>query len=283
MISNEEKTYILEKAYIPEHLPHYVEAVTGAETTLFQDCLVYTRESHCSLVAYPLTSSGDFNHENSGWLEKLTTTLVETYNPQVFSLISPKKYDSFDDLERTGEDHYFRLDLDHFKPDKKLRNLIQRAERELNVVSDQKFDCRHKKLVNEFLSTRQVSSETRSIFKRLPRISKTKGSLLLSAFNPRGKLVAFDIFDISAHSYGFYLFNFYSRAQYVPGASDLLLLHGMQIAHKQGKKYFNLGLGIHPGIEQFKAKWGSQPFLNYFAYLKEPDVEEATDNFYAKL
>ncbi|HSQ25661.1 MAG TPA: hypothetical protein VLM80_00925 [Anaerolineales bacterium] len=283
MISNEENTYILQRAYIPEHLPNYVEAATGAETTLIQNCLVYTRESHLSLVAYPLTPNGNFQEENSGWLERLTSSLMETYNPQVFSIISPIRCIFLDGLENTGEDQYFRLKLDQVKPGKKIRNLLQHAERELTVVTDQKFDCRHKRLVNEFLKKHRVSPETRSIFKRLPRISKAPGCVLLSAFNQRGKLVAFDLFDFSADSSGFYLFNFYSRSQYVPGASDLLLFRGMQIALQQGKKYLNLGLGIHPGVEQFKAKWGSQPFLKYLAYQKEPDVEEAADNFFAKL
>ena len=285
MISSLEQSFIYQHAYIPEHLSHYVQAVTQAEAFFIQGCLVYVREAHLSLVAYPITTDPSFRDSEleESWLLELLSDLQQAYEPQVISVISPIRLDGLRGWELVGEDQYYQLQIDQVKPDKKIRNLIQRAERECIVESDQTFDCRYKKLVNEFLKTHRVSAETRSIFKRLPRISKNPGCVLISAFNQHRKLVAFDIFDFSAAHTGFYLFNFYSRRHYVPGASDLLLSHGIQLAHQQGKKFLNLGLGIHPGIEMFKQKWGSQPFMRYYAYQKEPEIDQAEDVLFGKL
>ena len=50
---------------------------------------------------------------------------------------------------------------------------------------------------------------------------------------------------------------------HVPGASDLLLREMVNLAHAEGKKTINLGLGINTGIRRFKEKWGGVPFLPY--------------------
>lgn len=282
MITPEEKAKISRFAVIPEQLPDYVQAITQAEAYLMQDCLVYIRGTHCSLVAYPLGSHSRPQPFDRIALEALLAELQKIYNPQVISVISPVPCDLQPGWEITGEDHYYRLELDQLKPDKKLRNLLKRAEAELAVSTQPAFDCRHKKLVNEFLKTHKVSSETRAIFKRLPRIAKNPGSVLISAFNHGGKLAAFDLFDFSATEVGFYLFNFYSRRHYIPGASDTLLAQGVRIAQEKGITALNLGLGIHAGIERFKRKWGARPFLDYFAYQREPETHSAVDALYAK-
>lgn len=283
MISAQEKALIYQNAIIPEQLPHYVEAVTQAETFLFEECPVYVRGGHITLVAYPLGRSSDLFEGDNSWLVELLAELQRKFDPQVFAVISPMQNALFSSWDLKGEDQYYRLDLDSVRPDKKLRNIIHRAQTELSVSFQEKFDCRHKRLVNEFLRTHKVSPETHSIFKRLPRIIRHPECVLISAVNLHRQLVAFDVFDFSAAETGFYLFNFFSRSHYVPGASDLLLWHGIDYARQHGKKRLNLGLGIHPGIERFKQKWGSQPYLKYFAFQKEPDVEEAVDALYAKI
>ena len=40
-------------------------------------------------------------------------------------------------------------------------------------------------------------------------------------------------------------------------------------AHRAGKRYLNLGLGINSGVTFFKTKWGGVPFLRHVACLQE--------------
>jgi hypothetical protein len=63
------------------------------------------------------------------------------------------------------------------------------------------------------------------------------------------------------------LFNFRSKKPNIPGASDLLFKEMVNLAHAEGKKAINLGLGIHAGIRRFKEKWGGMPFLPYRSAL----------------
>jgi hypothetical protein len=67
--------------------------------------------------------------------------------------------------------------------------------------------------------------------------------------------------------YAFYQFNFRSAKIAVPGASDLLFNEMIRLAHSEGKRAINLGLGIHAGIRRFKEKWGGAPFLAHHAVL----------------
>ena len=79
------------------------------------------------------------------------------------------------------------------------------------------------------------------------------------------------------------MFNFSSGANYVPGASDLLLFEVIQQAEAEGKKYINLGLGINPGVTFFKEKWGGVAFLPYASCLYHPTRKEFLEALLQKL
>jgi hypothetical protein len=73
--------------------------------------------------------------------------------------------------------------------------------------------------------------------------------------------------DLGAAEYAFYLFNFRSTKEKVPGASDLLFHKMVCLAQEDGKTAINLGLGIHTGVRHFKEKWGATLFLPYTSCL----------------
>ena len=79
--------------------------------------------------------------------------------------------------------------------------------------------------------------------------------------------MAFTIIDVGSQDYAFYLFNFRSHKFDIPGASDMLFKEMVAVAHAEGKKAINLGLGIHSGIRRFKEKWGGTRFLSYNSAL----------------
>ena len=60
MLSREELEHVYQHAYLPEHLPHYVAAVSGAEPYLHADFLCFSRKNHLTFIGYPLrVTSGD--------------------------------------------------------------------------------------------------------------------------------------------------------------------------------------------------------------------------------
>jgi len=151
-----------------------------------------------------------------------------------------------------------------------VHNMLCRASREVSVEQSNKWQKMHETLVAEFLSTHQLSEESQRIFLKIPEyVSSSKSVSILNALNNEGDLIAFDVADYGSRDYAFYMFNFTSRKNYIPGASDLLLSEIIAIARKKGKKFLNLGLAINKGVAFFKQKWGGIPFLNHEFVLYE--------------
>ena len=57
MLSSNEHNRIYQQAYVPEHLPDYVAAISGSEPYLFQDHLCYFHSNHLIFVGYPLAEN----------------------------------------------------------------------------------------------------------------------------------------------------------------------------------------------------------------------------------
>ena len=54
MITAAQEDYIERHAYVPEHIPQYVTAISQTEPYLFGDYLAYAKKGHFILVGYPL-------------------------------------------------------------------------------------------------------------------------------------------------------------------------------------------------------------------------------------
>ncbi len=262
MITPAQRRYAQERAYVPEHLPAYVRAVSGAEPFLSGDFIFYVEQKRLIFVGYPL--SGQFDPD------RMTASLNEAtgrFEPRLISLTAPTLPPGYE--SSTPDDSYYRLPLARLALSQKLRNMLKRAGREVLVQTGHDFGPEHQALVDQFLQAQPLDEATRFIFRRIPAYMETGLPLIFEARNPAGELVAFDVADFSAGQYAFYMFNFYSRRLYVPGASDLLLFKLMERAGTGGKKYLNLGLGINDGVTFFKTKWGGRPFLPHVACTQE--------------
>jgi hypothetical protein len=142
--------------------------------------------------------------------------------------------------------------------------MISRAGRELSVEEGKAISPDHLDLIAAFTRTHQLDPQTESLYRSIPHyLASVPTALALTARGLGGGIVAFDIAEFGTRDYAFYMFNFRSREQHVPGASDLLLYEIMEKARTQGKKFLNMGLGINDGVSFFKRKWGAQPFLSY--------------------
>jgi hypothetical protein len=279
MITASQNCYIEEHAYVPEHLYHYVTAISRTEPFLIDDFLVHVKKDHLIFVGYPLRGP---------WGEKQMVRVLENaikrFKPKTVALTGPAIPSSLKNCVHPPSDHYYRLDLSPISISQKLRNMLKRANRELSVERGNTFDEEHRKMIVEFLKTHPVDEATGFIFNRINEyLSSSPTAWVFDAKNDKDELVAFDVAEFTPKDYALYMFNFGSDARYVPGASDLLLSKVIQQAKTEKKKYINLGLGINRGVTFFKKKWGGMPFLPYTSCFYQPSRKEDLDSLLQKL
>jgi hypothetical protein len=279
MITTAQQDYIEESAYVPEHMTHYVTAISQTEPFLLNDFLVHTKKSHLIFVGYPLKEPFDERR-----MVKAFEDAMRRFRPKEIALTAPAIPPSLHIGVYPPSDHYYRLDLSTLSISQKLRNMLKRASRELVVETGQIFSDEHKKMVDDFLQTHPVDESMRLIFKRIQDyLSSSPGAWVFNARNRGGELVAFDIAELGSKNYALYMFNFSSTGLYVPGASDLLLAEVIRQAKTEGKRYLNLGLGINPGVAFFKKKWGGVIFLPYAFAMIKPASREVVETLLQKL
>jgi hypothetical protein len=279
MITKAERRYIEENAYLPEHVLEYVTAVSKTEPFLFDDFIVHAKKDHLIFVGYPLQEP--FKEKQMG---QAFEDVVKRFNPGSVSLIAPTIPSYLNGCDHPASDHYYRLDLSALSVSQKLRNMLNRASRELSVDRTSMFGREHRKMVGDFMKTHSVDKGTQFIFKRIDHyVSSSSTALIFNVRNRTGGLVAFDIAEFSPEQYALYMFNFSSEALYVPGASDLLLSNVVQFSKEEGKKFVNLGLGINTGVAFFKKKWGGVAFLPYASCLYHPPRKENLEKLLQKL
>ena len=279
MITSAQEDYIERHAYVPEHIPHYVTAISQTEPFLFGDFLGYTKKGHFTLVGYPLKEPFEEKAMRS-----VLEDAIRRFHPESVSLIAPSVPASINDCIHPPSDHYYRLDLSSVSISQKLRNMLKRADRELSVERNTEFDEEHRKMIVDFMKTHPVDEATGFIFNRINEyLLSSPTAQIFDARNKMDELVGFDVAEFTPKYYALYMFNFGSDARYVPGASDLLLSKVMQQAKTEKKKYINLGLGINPGVTFFKKKWGGVPFLPYASCFYHPSRKEDLDSLLQKL
>jgi len=279
MITAAQEDYIEHHAYVPEHIPNYVTAISQTEPFFIDDFLIHVKKDHFIFVGYPLREPLAEKQ-----MVKVLENAIKRFKPKNVALTSPAIPSSLKNCVRPPSDHYYRLDLSAIYISQKLRNMLKRAGRELSVGKNQDFDEEHRKMVEEFLKTHSVDEATRFIFQRIDKyLSSSKTAWIFDARTSRGELVAFDVAEFKAKDYALYMFNFGSGARYVPGASDLLLSEVIKQAKTERNKYINLGLGINPGVAFFKEKWGGVAFLPYAFCLYHPSRKENLETLLEKL
>ena len=259
MLSSQDFSRIYRHAYLPEHLPHYVEPFSAAKAHLIDDHLCYYGKNHLIFIGYPL---GNDTLDS----EQAYKAACEHFQPATTAVIAPEMWPLNGSFEIQPADNYYRIKLPLGNLDAGVAYMIRRAEKELEIRNGV-FGKEHRKLVKGFLSGRKLSSEHKFIFKHIHQYLQGCSNARLLEARSKGVLTAFTIADLGAADYAFYLFNVRSKKVQVPGASDLLLRELVNVAHAAGKKALNLGLGINDGIRRFKEKWGGAPFLPYVSAL----------------
>ncbi|MCX7840097.1 MAG: hypothetical protein N2559_11675, partial [Anaerolineae bacterium] len=84
MITPTERTFILHHAYVPEHLPHYVTAISQTEPFLIGDFVAHVRDVQLIFVGYPL----DENFDVARMLDALERARTR-FKPSIVSILAP--------------------------------------------------------------------------------------------------------------------------------------------------------------------------------------------------
>jgi len=266
MLSIEERHHIYRQAYIPEHLPDYVAAVSGAEPYLIGNFLYFCHRRHMMFIGFPLD---DLNAD----MAQAYLAACTRCNPATVAIIAPRIRLAQDSYETQPPDSYYRLKLPLDAIQAEVAYMVRRAQREL-VVTRGNFGRDHKILVKAFLKSRQFTPEQIYLFKHLHYYLKRSASAVLLDARKGGRLAAFSVLDLGSAAYAFYLFNFRSTKINIPGASDLLFREMVNVAQSNGKTAINLGLAVNSGIRRFKEKWGGVPFLSYEAALVYRETQD---------
>ena len=259
MLDTDQRRYVYRYARIPEHLPDYVEAVSGAKPYLYENCLCFVQNRHLIFIGYSL--GGRLPD-----LSQIYQSVCDRFRPASSAIIAPQMWLAENSCEHQPPDSYYRLTLPLPQLAPPLAYMVRRAQREVQV-REGRFGREHKKLIKEFIATHSLAPAQRKIYKQIPQYLKTSKTALLLEARQKDVLCAFTVMDLGSDEYAFYLFNLRSATGYVPGASDILFFEMVKRAQNSGKKAVNLGLGINEGIRRFKKKWGGAPFLPYFSTL----------------
>ena len=83
MLSKEDRLHIYAHAHIPEHLPEYLEAVSGSEPHLQANHLYLFKRSHLTFIGYPLKESPAATPEVYAWL-------FNHLKPETAAIIAPE-------------------------------------------------------------------------------------------------------------------------------------------------------------------------------------------------
>jgi hypothetical protein len=260
VITPEEEAYVLERAYVPEHILNLMIPISKGEPFLKEDYLVFARDNWVIFVGYPLR--GNFSQERC---EKILKQTVETYRPEYLWFIGPEILPSLlDSCKERETDRYYTLDIGQTKRKPSLQRIADKASRELTVERSRSFSKEHEALIAELLKREKLPPRVRELYRAMPDyVAQSSSAWTLNVLDKNRKLSAFFVVELGAKNFSTYILGSHSKKHYVPHASDLLFFEMIKLTREHGKHTINLGLGVNDGIRRFKEKWGGIPSLNY--------------------
>jgi hypothetical protein len=272
MITTEEEKYILERAYIPEHIVGLMTSVSGGEPYLFQNYFCCRKEDWVILVGYPLEK--DFTIKD---LEAVIDETKRRFRPKYLSLIAPELPPSLSaSCEEKETDNYYTLGVPMGPIKSGIRRLIRKAQENATVERSREMGEAHKALTEEFIKRANPPLRVRNLFLKMPHyVGHSEGSIVLNAWDKNENLAAFYVVDLAAKDFSAYIIGCHSKIYYVQGASDFLCHEMVEMSVEYGKKHVHLGLGVNEGIRRFKKKWGGMPTRRYEMcelVLKKPSI-----------
>ena len=260
MITPEDEAYILERAYVPEHIMSLMVPISKGEPFLKEEHLVFVKDNWLILVGYPL--EGNFFQERC---ERILKQAVEAFRPGYLWFIGPEIPPSLQgSCKERQTDQYYKFDVNQTKLKPSLQRVADKASKELIVERGHSISKEHEGLISELLKREKLPPRLRELYRAMPDyIAHSSTACVLNARDKNGKLCAFFVVELGAKNFSTYVLGSHSKKHYVSHASDFLFLEMIKLTREHGKNTINLGLGVNEGIRRFKEKWGGIPFLNY--------------------
>ncbi len=262
MMTQQEEEYIMENAYVPEHVIPLMVGISRADPFFQENHLFFLKDDWMIFVGYPL--GREFQEEA---LYRVLQKMQEKFQPATTWFIAPGIPESLDpQIQKREIDEYYKLDLRHSRVKRRLLREVEKASLALRVEKDREWSPEHTALTLEFLEKENLNPRVRELYLRMPQVlAHSETSLALSARDAKGNLSAFFVIELGAPKFATYVVGCHSQAHYVPHASDLLFQEMILLAREHKKEYVHLGLGVSEGVRRFKKKWGGVPDLPYFA------------------
>lgn len=262
MLSSGQEKFILQHAYVPEHIINLMVGLSQAEPFYENGYIFFVKKGILIFIGYrlPEISPGeDFSPFMQRSMKKFPSEVTWFIAPEIpSSLMNEVK-------ERESDFYYIlRTGSANFSP--RLLRATQKAAQKLTVTKSHEFSPEHILLTKEYAAQENIPPRIKELFGRLADYVKySSTSLILSAWDERGKLSAYYVLELAGARFITYVLGGYSRENYVPHASDLLFYEMYKLAQELDKEYVHLGLGVNEGIRKFKIKWGGLPYLPYQA------------------
>lgn len=245
-------------AIVPDQLVPYVSAVSGLESSVVAGCALHQADGQAVLVAYPpgdpLSQSG---------LDEAVRLACQQPGIGHITVLAAARPAAAPPEASSSSDFYWQLDLPPAPYSGKLKNMLRSAGRGLALECASgpgAWSAEHAALVADFCARKgsALGDDTVYLFGQLGKyLDQVPDALLFSARTGNNELAGMAICDYTALGTAFYMFAFRSRKA-PPGTADLLLDALIAEAVRRGHSWLNLGLGINPGIEFFKRKWGAR-------------------------
>ena len=251
---------VLAGAYVPEHIPGLMAAISHSRPFLLEEYLGFVKDNWLILVGYPLGAA--FRPDRAG---QIVQQAVERYRPEYLWFVGPEVPSALLARCRARQsDRYYQLDLAHSEPKSSLRRVVKKAAERLTVDRGRSFGPEHQALAAEFRQRQPLPPLIEALYEAMPGyVAGSETACVLSARDEHSSLNAFYVVELAARNFDTYVLGCYARHPYVPHASDLLFWEMIELARTRGKSLINLGLGVNEGISRFKQKWGGMPYLPY--------------------
>lgn len=255
-----EEAYVVEKAYVPEHIVSLMTLISRGDAFIIEDYLGFAKDNWLIVVGYPFERP--FSAESCG---RVVERAVQIHKPELLRFIGPELPPALqDNCAERQSDEYYLLDIERTPPSPSLLRVVAKAGQSITVERKRAFSREHERLAAEFLRQTEVTPRVRALYLTMPGyVGHSPTAWTLSARNREGRLSAFFVVDLGAAAFSTFLLGARSRRHDTPHASDLLFLEMINLTREFGKTVINLGLGVHAGIRRFKEKWGGRPALRY--------------------
>jgi hypothetical protein len=162
MLTSDEKAYILDQAYVPEHCIRLMTHVSGGEPFLIDDFFICRKENWVILIGYPLEDN--FTPDQ---LEAVFAKVKKKFRPEFVSLVAPQMPSSLAAAcQETESDAYFTLQAQKPVIRSPLKRNLRKARQNLRVEFSSGMQDAHGELMHEFVGRTPLSERVqRLLFK----------------------------------------------------------------------------------------------------------------------